>query len=547
MLKINARECIIKEVPITDEIEFLNDNHKQNYVVSSVCYGLYHNNKLVQLMSFGKPRYTKKYQWEIIRDCTKKNYIVRGGVSKLWKYFIKEQNPVNVICYSYPHNGEFTSKYIDNCDFNNKDKSVLKNHIYWVGKHNNKEYEIPLGILRVRGVDAILGTNFGKDNGTNEEILKSLNFKRIEREEYSPQVDTWFKGGCVYRMEIIGTDKFYIGETTQNIESYWGSGKDWNRYLDTNNIPRDGKHINKIVLKDNFKDLDSLLKYEVKEIQKYCDIIDGKLNILPEYKGKCLNVSLANEYPFKLATCPECGHMPHTKQCSKYIEKPSCSECGGLNGNHRKGCSKYTERRACPECGGKGTHKKSCSKAASYEICPECGGKRIHKKTCSFYPRNKLLKCKECGSIHGQHKKSCSQYTKRELCSECGGLDGHHKSWCSKFKELKICPECGGKRVHKKNCSKFKQDICIECGSPNTSHKKTCSKYSKKVCPECGGVNSHFDTCSKSKGKCPECGYSLKSNRHAKSCSKYKEPKVNKCSECGSKTIHKSWCSKHKN
>lgn len=40
-----------------------------------------------------------------------------------------------------------------------------------------------------------------------------------------------------------------------------------------------------------------------------------------------------------------------------------------------------------------------------------------------------------------------------------------------------------------------------------------------KVCPECGGKNGmHKDGCSKSKGKCEYCGYSLQSHRHAKDC-----------------------------
>ncbi|AFR52397.1 homing endonuclease [Campylobacter phage CP30A] len=97
--KIMARKCILKEVPKTEEKEFLNKNHLQGFTGSSICYGLYFNNELVCLMSFGKPRFTDKYDWELIRLCTKKNTNVIGGASKLLSYFHKN-NPGLLISYS---------------------------------------------------------------------------------------------------------------------------------------------------------------------------------------------------------------------------------------------------------------------------------------------------------------------------------------------------------------------------------------------------------------------------------------------------------------
>ncbi|QXO06016.1 hypothetical protein [Campylobacter phage CJLB-10] len=66
-----ARKCILKQVSKSEEKEFLNKNHLQGFTGSSICYGLYFNNELVCLMSFGKPRFTNKYDWELIRLCTK--------------------------------------------------------------------------------------------------------------------------------------------------------------------------------------------------------------------------------------------------------------------------------------------------------------------------------------------------------------------------------------------------------------------------------------------------------------------------------------------
>lgn len=89
MIKINARDCDIISVDKKTEREFLDNNHTQGFVKgSSVAYGFMYNGEIVQIMTFGKPRYSKRYGWELLRDCTKKGYIVRGGVSKLWKFFI---------------------------------------------------------------------------------------------------------------------------------------------------------------------------------------------------------------------------------------------------------------------------------------------------------------------------------------------------------------------------------------------------------------------------------------------------------------------------
>lgn len=42
----------------------------------------------------------KKYNWEIIRGCPGSNNVVVGGVSKLFKHFIKINNPEHVFSYA---------------------------------------------------------------------------------------------------------------------------------------------------------------------------------------------------------------------------------------------------------------------------------------------------------------------------------------------------------------------------------------------------------------------------------------------------------------
>jgi len=99
--KIFARDCQITKLDVKTARTFCEENHLQNYSPAKINYGLIHKTLgLVQLMSFSSPRFSRKNQWEIIRLCTKRNFIVLGGTEKLWKNFIKEYEPSDVITYA---------------------------------------------------------------------------------------------------------------------------------------------------------------------------------------------------------------------------------------------------------------------------------------------------------------------------------------------------------------------------------------------------------------------------------------------------------------
>lgn len=87
--KIYARRTVIREVSSEEASRFLKDNHLQGAVSSSVRLGLYHGEELVSIMTFAKPRYTKQYDWELMRFCNKAGFHVVGGASKLLSAFRK--------------------------------------------------------------------------------------------------------------------------------------------------------------------------------------------------------------------------------------------------------------------------------------------------------------------------------------------------------------------------------------------------------------------------------------------------------------------------
>ena len=102
--KIYARKCKIKEVSFNDCKLFLEKNHIQGNVNSKYRYGLYYNDELVSLMTFGHKRKnlgskSEEGSYELLRFCNKLNTSVIGGASKLLKHFIKIYNPKEIISY----------------------------------------------------------------------------------------------------------------------------------------------------------------------------------------------------------------------------------------------------------------------------------------------------------------------------------------------------------------------------------------------------------------------------------------------------------------
>jgi hypothetical protein len=102
--RIYARDCIIKEVSFKEEKLFLEQNHIQGYSKSSVKLGLYHNDKLVSLMTFSKSNLSRGIknsdQWELLRFASSLNHLVIGGSSKLFKYFCNHYSFEKIISYS---------------------------------------------------------------------------------------------------------------------------------------------------------------------------------------------------------------------------------------------------------------------------------------------------------------------------------------------------------------------------------------------------------------------------------------------------------------
>jgi len=111
---INSSDCTIKMVNNNVGEQFLNNNHIDGYKSFDIGIGLYYSQELISLITFTKS--TNNNYYELTRFCNKINIDIDNGLKKLFNYFIKKYNPVEVIFNDdkrYPN-----TKLYENIGFN---------------------------------------------------------------------------------------------------------------------------------------------------------------------------------------------------------------------------------------------------------------------------------------------------------------------------------------------------------------------------------------------------------------------------------------------
>lgn len=99
-MTVFARKCEVKIVNSKTSREFQEQNHIQGAVNSSVNLGLFYDNELISLMTFSKTRFSKKYEWELVRFSNKLGYHIPGAAGKLLKYFERNYQPKSLVSYA---------------------------------------------------------------------------------------------------------------------------------------------------------------------------------------------------------------------------------------------------------------------------------------------------------------------------------------------------------------------------------------------------------------------------------------------------------------
>ena len=165
---IPARKCEVKEIISSVCDEFLNKYHIQNTCKGqTIRIGLFFDDELVEVMTFGKPRYNKNYEYELLRLCTLPRYMVMGGANKLFNFFIENYNPNKVI--SYCDYSKFNGGVYEKLGF--KQNRTITPSCHWYNIRENKH--ITNNLLLQKGYDNLFGTNYGKTYSNTELMLEN--------------------------------------------------------------------------------------------------------------------------------------------------------------------------------------------------------------------------------------------------------------------------------------------------------------------------------------------------------------------------------------
>lgn len=269
MIKIGARKCTIKEIDFETTKNFLNQYHRQKSVYSLYNIGLFYESMLIGVMTFGYPRYNKRYQWELLRLCFHKEYRVVGGTQKMFNYFVDEYKPQSII--SYCDYNYFTGDIYDKLGF--ELIRVSKGGKIW----KKGEKFITDNLLRKFGADKLIGTHDGK-NTNNEEILLREGWT-YEIDEKGQGTYIWTgegKFGYIYLITDTLHCKQYIGQRRgyKLDENYYGSGR-----IIQDLIKKYGTEIFKREIVDYASSQEELSKKEVEYIEKYDTLYPNGYNL----------------------------------------------------------------------------------------------------------------------------------------------------------------------------------------------------------------------------------------------------------------------------
>lgn len=163
--KVYARKCEVREVQQSDIDEYLTKYHLQGTCRGqSVCIALYYKGDIVSLMTFGKPRYNKNYEYELLRYCASMS--VTGGSRKLFNCFIKKHNPESII--SYCDKSKFAGNVYKSLGFKLKSTNSPSRH--WYNPELKKH--ITDNFLRQRGFDQLFNESYGKGTDNNDLMVE---------------------------------------------------------------------------------------------------------------------------------------------------------------------------------------------------------------------------------------------------------------------------------------------------------------------------------------------------------------------------------------
>lgn len=172
--KVYARDCEVFQLEDSDNIRcFFNENHIQGATKQiQVCYGLFHKNELVQVMSFVETRQSQHEDYELNRLCSRKDHIIIGGASKLLKQFLKSHRGKSICSFADRRFSE--GKVYERIGFNEKYR--IRPRYTYVGAQTNWKRKHRFGFNKKKLVEKY-GSQY--QHMSEKEITESLGLFRL--------------------------------------------------------------------------------------------------------------------------------------------------------------------------------------------------------------------------------------------------------------------------------------------------------------------------------------------------------------------------------
>lgn len=167
-----ARKCWAMEISKEEAMDFLEQNHIQGYVPSTIYLGCFFNGSLVGVMAFKKEK--EEGSWELTRFATDINRVCCGVGGKLFKYFVGSYNPLHIKSFA---DRRWTLDKKDNLytKLGFTLESILKPDYRYVNGFNREhKFGYRKQVLMRKYPDA--GLNMGM---TEKEMCDALGFYRI--------------------------------------------------------------------------------------------------------------------------------------------------------------------------------------------------------------------------------------------------------------------------------------------------------------------------------------------------------------------------------
>lgn len=173
---IYGRNTVVHEISNQESYEFQNKYHLQGQTKAQIHIGIFDKKKpdeMIGVMTFGKPRFNDKYDYELIRMCFKTGVTIVGGAQKMLKYFIKQYKPAQIMTYAdlTKFNGSVYEKIgFSKCN----DNSITVPNYVWVDANSNtvfKRYQTVKNRLVKLGI--------GDETETEDSMMRNSGYLKL--------------------------------------------------------------------------------------------------------------------------------------------------------------------------------------------------------------------------------------------------------------------------------------------------------------------------------------------------------------------------------